>query len=558
VNTRPRTKALKADQLKGELKGDLAAYEKFGLFQRSVNQNTAYRYRGALLRYQLFLGENPPSLAATCEYLGLLRKNNFDPSTLHVYRAALAGYHQWRGEELKFKVKVPETSAKYVPWEIIQRILELASTKPHDQLILRLMTDAGLRRDEVVKLKISNVEGRKLRFRGKGGKERTVPMTDELKELVDQFSASRSKDASLVELGEKGVYMMVKRYGALAGMPEIAPHDLRRAFGTHLLNVTGNIRIVQEILGHSNVNTTQAYTAVTFNNMEEAINKLNRVTGHIKKTGDLQTTEEKETVSRHETYDEPPHRRQIRELARATAEGIHLPSTWDKELWRDLPIDFQSGKYYLSIGAVEIKEDKQLKVKYFDIGTGVAAPHLVRGLFSHFSTSGSSKFTELVGEKGKLSGLVFQAGQYSQALLELLKLIADEAKGYRTQVDFHGEGKLGLTKWFIISVWNDVIQKACGYSWIDNSWYKPYENVLTTNHWQLRGGGAVIGIAKSERTLKIYETLHKKLILKYAIDPLTKDIATKDQELGIVVQDIKQRLQEFSDMQQIPGHCELC
>jgi hypothetical protein len=72
MDTRPRTKALKAEQLKGELKGDLATYEKFGLFQWSVNQNTAYRYRGVLLRYQLFLGENPPSLAATQEYLGLL------------------------------------------------------------------------------------------------------------------------------------------------------------------------------------------------------------------------------------------------------------------------------------------------------------------------------------------------------------------------------------------------------------------------------------------------------------------------------------------------------
>jgi hypothetical protein len=51
MDTPPRTKALKADQ--GELKGDLAAYEKFGLFQRSVNQLTAYRYRGTLLRYQL-------------------------------------------------------------------------------------------------------------------------------------------------------------------------------------------------------------------------------------------------------------------------------------------------------------------------------------------------------------------------------------------------------------------------------------------------------------------------------------------------------------------------
>jgi len=286
MEPRPRTKALKADQLKGELKGDLAAYEKFGLFQRSVNRNTAYRYRGALLRYQLFLGENPPSLSATYEYLGSLRKNDFDPATLRVYRAALSGYHQWRGEELKFKVKVPETSAKYVPWETIQKMLELASPKPHDELILRLMTDAGLRRDEVVKLKVGSVEGNHLRFRGKGDKQRTVPMTDELLKLVDQFSVGRPKNESLVELGEKGVYLMVKRYGALAGMPEITPHDLRRAVGTHLLKVTGNIRIVQQFLGHSNVNTTQAYTAVTLADMEEAVKSLNEPSGNVRKEGE--------------------------------------------------------------------------------------------------------------------------------------------------------------------------------------------------------------------------------------------------------------------------------
>ena len=351
---------------------------------------------------------------------------------------------------------------------------------------------------------------------------------------------------------------MVKRYGALAGMPEIAPHDLRRAFGTHLLNVTGNIRIVQEILGHSNVNTTQAYTAVTFNNMEEAIKRLNIATGDGKNTGDSQTAEEKEAVTRHKTYHEPPHKQQIREVAKAIAEGIRLPSPWDRELWRDLPVEFQPGKYYLPIGAVEIKEDRQLKVKYYDIGAGMAAPHLVKGLFSHLSTSGSSKFTELVGDKGNLTGLVFKAGQYSQALLRLLKLITDEVIGYRIKVDFHNEGKPGLTKWFIISAWNDAIQKAGGHSWIDNSWYKPYESIPVTNYWQLRGGGAIIGVAKSERTLKIYETWHKKLILKYATDPLAKDISLKDQELIRISQDIRQRLKEFSDMQQVPGHCELC
>ncbi len=192
------------------------------------------------------------------------------------------------------------------------------------------------------------------------------------------------------------------------------------------------------------------------------------------------------------------------------------------------------------------------------IGAGMAAPHLIKGLFSHLDTSGSTKFRELVGDKGKLSELMVKVGLYSRALLKLLRLITDEVKGYRVKVDLHDERKLGLTKWFIISAWNNAIQKAGGHSWINNSWYKPGESDPVTNYYQLRAGGSIIGTAKSKRTLKIYETWHKKLTLKYSKDQLAKDIALKDQELGNVAQEVKQRLQEFSDMQQVPGHCELC
>jgi hypothetical protein len=134
----------------------------------------------------------------------------------------------------------------------------------------------------------------------------------------------------------------------------------------------------------------------------------------------------------------------------------------------------------------------------------------------------------------------------------------DEVKGYEPRVDFHNEEKLGLMKWFIISAWIDAIQKAGGHSWIDESWYKPYENAAVTNYWQQRGGGAIISIAKSKRSLKIYENWHKKLIQKYAADSLAKDIVNKADELSSDVQEIKQRFQEFSDMQQLPGYCELC
>ncbi len=251
---------------------------------------------------------------------------------------------------------------------------------------------------------------------------------------------------------------------------------------------------------------------------------------------------------------------QRRSLIRAAPDISNRPfhSPRDKDLWRDLPVEFKPGKYSLSIGEVEIAENRQIKVSYSDIGAGNAAPHLVKGLYSHLSTSGLSKFAELVGDKGKLDNLVSEAGQYSQALLMFLKLIAGEVKEHSARVSFRDEVKPGLTKWFIITAWNDALQKAGGYSWIDNSWYKPHESIPCTNLWQLWCSAYSIGIARSKRTLKSYENWHKKVRTDYAEHQSAKDIVTKSQEMSNAAQKIKQRLQEFSDIEHLPGHCGLC
>ena len=558
MEPRPRRKALKEQQLKGDLRGALADYEKIGLFQRPISQSTAYRYRGALLRYQAFLGDNPPSLAATLEYLGSLRQSGFDPATLRIYRAALAGFHQWRGEELKFVVRVPETSARYIPWEIVQKMLQLASPKPHDELVLRLLSNGGLRLSEVVNLNVGNVEGSRMRFRGKGGKERTVPLTDELSKLVDRFSANKPKEASLIELGKKGVYLLVKRYGVRAGMPEIAPHDLRRAAATHLLNVTGNIRIVQEFLGHSNVNTTQAYTAVTFKDLEEAINKLNSPPASTKNVTDSHHDGEREETAVPQTYRETAHQTQMRELAKTMMDRIHFPSHSDKELLRDLPVEFLPGTYYLPIGTVQIKETGEISIKYHDMGTGIAAPHLVKGLFDHLATSGISKFAELAGDRGKFNQLKEKFEQNALAMVNLLKLITDEVKESKIKANFHDEIVPGLTRWFFLTSWHDAISNAGSNPWINDSWYKTPENITETNLLKLDCGGYTLGIAKSRKTIKTFEHWHKQLRNKYAKHQSAKEVHINNREIDTLAQQIRERLEEFSDMQYLPGMCDLC
>jgi site-specific recombinase XerD len=270
----PKRKHIKGEQLEGQLLGELAAYENIGLFQRSVSQKSAYRYRGILLTYQKYLDGKTPSLELSRRFLANLRKNDYAPATIKLYRAALIGFHEWREEKLVFPIRVPRPDPEYVEPEVVNQMLELSRENPREHLMIRLMTDAGLRLDEVVNLKVRNVGSKALRIRGKGSKDRTVPLTDELKLALATFCDGKSPEDSVVGMGTKGIYGCIKRYAARAGKPELHPHSLRHSFGTRLMEASVSERIVQELMGHSRLETTQGYQAVIGKHLEDGIRKL--------------------------------------------------------------------------------------------------------------------------------------------------------------------------------------------------------------------------------------------------------------------------------------------
>ncbi len=120
---KPGTKAPKGEQLGEALQGDLALYEKVGLFRHAVNSRTAYRYRGCLLHYQAALQGDVPSIERTKMFLAHLREQNYSASKLRVFRAALKGFHSWKGENFDFPVKVPDHKPPYIEASIIQSLL---------------------------------------------------------------------------------------------------------------------------------------------------------------------------------------------------------------------------------------------------------------------------------------------------------------------------------------------------------------------------------------------------------------------------------------------------
>ena len=144
--------------------------------------------------------------------------------------------------------------------------------------MLEVLYASGLRVSELVTLKAAQVSQDMgvVRIMGKGSKERLVPLGEEalswvkryLKEARPQILGRRSADAMFVTARAAGMtrqsfWHLLKRHAEHAGLRKaISPHTLRHAFATHLLNHGADLRVVQMLLGHSDISTTQIYTHV--------------------------------------------------------------------------------------------------------------------------------------------------------------------------------------------------------------------------------------------------------------------------------------------------------
>ena len=157
-----------------------------------------------------------------------------------------------------------------------------AATACRDRLAMELLYGGGLRVSELVALNYGAVdfENGVARVVGKGRKERLCPLGRTAMAVAKKFRAEfskRSAPASPLLANSNGrrmtvraVQLMLKRYLGLAGLPlDLTPHKLRHSYATHLLNAGADLRLVQELLGHAQLATTQVYTHVSVARLKE-------------------------------------------------------------------------------------------------------------------------------------------------------------------------------------------------------------------------------------------------------------------------------------------------
>ncbi|MEM7598423.1 MAG: tyrosine recombinase XerC [Pseudomonadota bacterium] len=188
----------------------------------------------------------------------------------------------------KFQAKLPRPLSVDGARDVID-LMEVQSDKPwvnaRDQAVVTLLYGCGLRISEALSLTGADVPmGATLRILGKGGKERIVPVISAARDAVEIYRRTAPfdfpSDAPLFRgvrggpLSPRQVQKVVAAVRMQLGLPaSVTPHAMRHSFATHLLNAGGDLRAIQELLGHASLSTTQAYTAVDAARLMEVYRK---------------------------------------------------------------------------------------------------------------------------------------------------------------------------------------------------------------------------------------------------------------------------------------------
>ncbi len=271
--------------------------------ERGRAANTIAAYRRDLTGYVAWLSAHGHDLAsvdasALVDFVADRRDSGAAPSSIARQLAAVRTLHRYlvtEGERADDPmvdvegVRVPSGLPKPLSEEQVTSLLDaVAGHDPvdiRDRALLELLYATGARISEACGLSMGDIDfdGRLVRLFGKGAKERIVPFGRAAGAALDEWFSPRGRvaivparwrrrdDAEAVFLNRRGgrlsrqaAWAVVKRYGERAGIrAELSPHVLRHSCATHLLDHGADLRVVQEMLGHASISTTQVYTKVS-------------------------------------------------------------------------------------------------------------------------------------------------------------------------------------------------------------------------------------------------------------------------------------------------------
>jgi len=280
--------------------------------EKGLARNTTIAYERDLLRFSTFLAElnlSADQLTSSLmdEFVASLRgRGGSTPlaeSSISRAVVAIRNFYSFASREENFlnpikefnPPKIPKRLPKALSLEEVESLIANAHREAdlmsiRDVALLELLYATGGRVSEIVSIKITDIsklgesDTLAIRLQGKGGKERIVPVGRFAQQSLDQYlvrlrpsllKENRNEflflNARGTRLSRQSAWSIVDASAKRAGLVEhVTPHSLRHSFATHLLDGGADIRVVQELLGHSSVTTTQIYTLVTIDRLRES------------------------------------------------------------------------------------------------------------------------------------------------------------------------------------------------------------------------------------------------------------------------------------------------
>ena len=260
-----------------------------------LSKNTLESYRTDLNQFNTWLNKQEMQLLAVIQndiqqYLAVKFPQS-KPRSISRLIASLRRFYRYALRENLIKVdptlqiespKLPRSLPKSLNEQEVNDLLNAPDINQHiglrDRAMLELLYASGLRVSELVTVNVNEVSTLDgvVRVTGKGSKTRLVPMGEEAADWIDKYLKyarpeilqKRTCDALFVTnraemMTRQAFWYLIKRYALIAGITKhMSPHVLRHAFATHLLNHGADLRVVQMLLGHSDISTTQIYTHV--------------------------------------------------------------------------------------------------------------------------------------------------------------------------------------------------------------------------------------------------------------------------------------------------------
>ncbi len=280
--------------------------------ERGAAHNTLLSYRRDLRRYVAFLAargiDDPARIAESdvADFLTALRAGDAEHPPLAAGSAArtlvaVRGLHSFLLRDGVLTADPahvvrpptpPRRLPKAIPVEDVERILQAAGGEDvarglRDRALLELLYGCGARISEAVGLDVDDIdlERNAVLLRGKGGKERLVPVGSYARAALEAYLVRERPGLAALGRGTPAIFLnarggrlsrqsawtVLRRAAERAGVStaHLSPHTLRHSFATHLLEGGADVRVVQELLGHASVTTTQVYTLVTVDRLRE-------------------------------------------------------------------------------------------------------------------------------------------------------------------------------------------------------------------------------------------------------------------------------------------------